>query len=170
MLIGKNINLRRIEKVDLWQIWKWHEEDELYLFRKLKPFITWDELNEGFFKFFGWQGDFLIEDKRGKALGVSSYQNIYWKNRSCELALKVCESDQAFAFDAITILLSFLFDELNLARVNSFIPDFSTFEIQALEKADFVLEGKLREAVFLDEKYHDILVYAILKGEFQRGT
>ena len=168
MLIGEKVNLRRIEKPDLWQLWKWHEKHRLYLFTRLKPFISWDELNEDFFKYFGWKGDFLIEDKRGKAFGVCSYQDVNWKNRSCELALQAYGSEQTFAVDAVTILLNFLFDELNLSRVNTFVPEFSTFEIQALKKAGLIPEGKLREALFWNDKYQDILIYAILKEEFEK--
>ena len=168
MLIGERVNLRRIEKPDLWQLWKWHEERGLYLFLKQKLFISWDELNENFIKYFGWKGDFLIEDKRGKAFGVCSYQDVNWKNRSCELAIQAYGSEQAFAIDAVTILLSLLFDELNLSRVSSFVPEFSTFEIQTLKRAGFILEGELREAIFRNDKYQDILIYAILKEESEK--
>jgi RimJ/RimL family protein N-acetyltransferase len=168
MLIGKKVRLRRIEKADLWKLWQWHEERGLYLFNELKQFISCDEVNQDFLKYFGWKGDFLVEDKRWKALGVCSYKNISWKNRSCKLAIQLYESEQTFAIDAITILLEFLFEELNLSRVYSFVPAFFLFENQAFEKAGFIPEGKLREAIFWDGKYHDISTYAILKEEFEK--
>ena len=168
MLIGKKVRLRRIEKADLWKLWQWHEERGLYLFNELKQFISWDDVNQDFMNYFGWKGDFLFEDNQDKALGVCSYKNMSWKNRSCELAIQLCESEQISAVDAIRILLKFLFDELNLSRVYSFVPAFFLFECQAFKKVGFIPEGKLREAIFWDGKYHDILTYAIINEEFEK--
>ena len=166
MLIGEKVILRRIEKPDLWQLWKWHEENALYLFSRLKPFISWDEVNESFMKYFSWKGDFLIEDKRGKALGVCSYQDINWKNRSCELALQVYESRRTLALDAITVMLTFLFNELNTSRVNSSVQESASVEIEVFEKAGFILEGRLREHVFRDQGYVDLLIFVLFKEDF----
>lgn len=166
MLRGNNVVLRRIEKADLWQLWQWHEGRELYLFTELKQLLSWDELNRDFMIFFGWKGDFIVEDTYGNALGVCSYKDINWKNRSCALALQLTKTEQTAAIDTILVLLDFLFKELNLSRVNSLVPNFFSFENQALRKTGFTREGKLREAIFRDGKYHDVLVYAILKEEF----
>jgi hypothetical protein len=102
MLIGEKVNLRRIEKPDLWQLWKWHEEQESYLFVKAKPFISYDELEKGFIRYFGWKRDFIIENKAIKPLGICSYREIDWKNRSCTLLLQLYEhgSEQSFALGA----------------------------------------------------------------------
>jgi RimJ/RimL family protein N-acetyltransferase len=70
------------------------------------------------------------------------------------------------AIDSILTLLEFLFKELNMSRVYSFVPVFFSFENQAFKNTGFIQEGNLREAVFLEGKYHDILVYALLREEF----
>jgi len=168
MLVGKKVNLRRIEKVDLWQLWQWHEKQELYLFRQLDLPISWDNLNENFMKYFAWKGDFLVEDMQGKGCGVCSYQQINWKNRNCELALQFYGAEQESSVDAARILLSFLFNEMNLLRIYLFMPIFFTFEIQAIEKVGLVLEGRLREVIFHNGGYKDTLVYGILKEEFRK--
>jgi hypothetical protein len=69
--------LRRIEKVDLWQLWQLHEERELTLFKELKQLISWDELNQHFMKYFGWQGHFLVEDKGGDSLSILKSHGSY---------------------------------------------------------------------------------------------
>ncbi len=168
MFIGKKVKLRRIERVDLWRLWRWHEERGLQLFNELKQFISWDEVNQDFMKYFGWKGYFLVEDEQGKALGVCLYKDINWKNRSCELALQFFVLEQTSAIEAITILLHFLFEELNMSRVYSFVPAFYLFENKVFAKAGFISEGKLREAVFRDGKYFDVLTYAILKEQIQK--
>lgn len=170
MLTGKNVNLRRIEKTDLWQLWQWHEERELYLFRQLHIPISWDDFHENFMKYFAWKGDFLIEDNQGKGCGVCSYQQINWKNRNCELALQIYRAEEALSVKAVKILLGFLFNELNLLRAYLLIPDFFVYEIQVIEKVNLILEGRLREVFFRDDGYQDTLVYGILKEEFEKET
>ena len=170
MLIGKKVRLRRIEKADLWTLWQWHEDRGLQLFTEFKQLISWDELNQNFMQYFGWKGYFIVECERGRALGVCSYKDINWKNRSCELALQFFELKQTYAIETVTILLRFLFEELNMSRVYSFAPAFYRFENKLFEKVGFVSEGKLREAVFHDGKYHDILTYAILKRGIRKES
>jgi RimJ/RimL family protein N-acetyltransferase len=166
MLRGKSVTLRRIEKVDLWQLWQRHEERELILFKELKQLISWDELNRDFMEYFGWKGNFLVEDKGGRTLGVCSYKDINWKNRSCELAVQFYKTEEAPSIDTILTLLEFLFKELNMSRVYSFVPVFFSFENQALKRTGFIPEGNLREAIFCEGKYHDILAYSFLREDF----
>ena len=61
MLIGEKVNLRRIETADLWQLWHWHEMEELYLFNRIDPYISYDEANQKFDDYFHRMMDFLIE-------------------------------------------------------------------------------------------------------------
>lgn len=75
---------------------------------------------------------------------------------------------QESSVDAARILLSFLFNEMNLLRIYLFMPIFFTFEIQAIEKVGLVLEGRLREVIFHNGGYKDTLVYGILKEEFRK--
>ncbi|MCD4676480.1 MAG: hypothetical protein K8S18_10870 [Desulfobacula sp.] len=73
MLIGEKVRLRRIEKVDLWHLWEWHEKDELYLFKTIRSFVSWDELHDDFHNHFSWKGDFIIESEENSVLGICSY-------------------------------------------------------------------------------------------------
>jgi len=168
MLRAGNVILRRIENADLWQLWQWHEEKELYLFEALKEFITWDLLNENFSKHFGWKGDFIAESTRGETLGVCSYGNVNLKNRTAELDLECPGPAITLAADIIGILLGVLFEEMGMSRVYSSVPDFDLSKQQAFEAAGLAPEGVLREAVYHDGEYHNILTYGILREEFGR--
>jgi RimJ/RimL family protein N-acetyltransferase len=165
MLLGEQVKLRRIEKSDLWQLWKWHEEKPLYLFHQHPPFITIDALTERFAEYFGFMGHFLIERNRDMPFGVCSYRNIVWKNRSCEIAFQVCETDseRTIALDTLSTMLRFIYEELNLIRVQAYAPEYASNTIAALETSGFVLEGTLREHVFRDGNYKDVFIYALFK-------
>ena len=167
MLNGENIRLRRIEKADLWHLWEWHEEDELYLFNSIKSFISFDELSNNFFDYFSWKSDFIIYDKNINILGVCSYQNINWKNRSCSISFKMQETycDLLFSVEVVQILVSMIFNELNLIKIDSYVPQVSFFEIKTFNKAGFEQEGILREHIFKNNKYLDMYIFSLLRGE-----
>ncbi|HEJ83397.1 MAG TPA: N-acetyltransferase, partial [Desulfobacteraceae bacterium] len=125
MLAGKKIILRRVEKADLWQLWQWHEMENLYLFNRLKPYISYDEVNETFNHYFQHAMDFIIENGE-KPIGVCSYYNIFWKNRSCEVAFRIYQGDTGLSYglDAVSTLLKFLIEDLNIIRIDSFVPEY----------------------------------------------
>lgn len=168
MLVGKGITLRRIEKSDLWNLWKWHEENELYIFNRIDPSISIDLLNERFADFFNLNANFIIESGDGKSLGVCSLTNIAWKNRCCEVVFDVRENgtDQGVPLDTLNTLLTFVFEEYNLLRVLAYVSEYPTNQASIFEKIGFRLEGKLREHVFKDGRYRDVMVFALSRDDF----
>jgi len=171
MLDGEKVNLRRIEKADLWHLWEWHERDELYLFKAIKSFVSWDEIHDNYFKHFAWKGDFITQDKENRILGICSYHNVSWKNRSCSLSFRMQEGyyDFLLSVDTIHVLASLIFNELNLIKIDTFAPQTSTFDIQTFEKAGFVPEGVLREHVFRDDKYLDMHIFSLFREDFNNN-
>ena len=171
MLIGKEVQLRRLEKADLWSLWEEHEKDELYLFKSIRSSVSWDELYDNFHSYFAWKGDFVIEGKENNLLGVCSYHNINWKNRSCSISFKMTEKGCEFLYsvDAVQILTSIIFNELNLIKIDTFVSQVAIFNIQTFEKAGFLLEGILREHVFKDNKYLDIHIFSLFREDFNNN-
>jgi len=162
MLIGENTILRRIEQSDLWRLWRWHEERELLLLREMRPYLSWDELNEKYVELFGWQGTFLAEEKDGFAFGIYAYRDVNWKNRCCKLYLQLVDAKRENAFEALRLMTAFLFDELGILRIHAALPGSLAVENEILECSGFACEGKLREAYFSEGDYHDVLTYALL--------
>jgi RimJ/RimL family protein N-acetyltransferase len=171
MLMGQKINLRRIEPPDLWQLWAWHEEEELYLFRQAKAFISFDEVAARFTELFAWKGDFIVEAKEGRPMGVCSWKNMVWKNRTCELELQMGTKNQSesHAADAVLTMCALLFHELDMFRVGAFVPESEIFNRDVLEKNGFERDGILREHVFKDGAYEDVWTYAALKKSWKRA-
>eukprot|EP01008_Symbiontida_sp_HLA12_P000014 NODE_1013_length_687_cov_1.207447_g1004_i0.p1 GENE.NODE_1013_length_687_cov_1.207447_g1004_i0~~NODE_1013_length_687_cov_1.207447_g1004_i0.p1 ORF type:complete len:175 (+),score=55.68 NODE_1013_length_687_cov_1.207447_g1004_i0:86-610(+) len=170
MLMGRKIGLRKIEPPDLWTLWAWHEQEDLYLFRRAGAFVTLDELSARFAELFRWKGDFIAEAADGEAVALCSYQNIVWKNRSCDLAFQAPPGapSRSHASDAVMTLLDFLFEELDMARVSAFTPASFEFHISVLYENGFKREGTLREHVFRDGVYEDVRTWGILKKEHER--
>lgn len=168
MLVGEHVTLRRIEKADLWRLWQWHEERELYLFDSLDVSVSLDVLNDRFTDLFNLKGDFLIEDSNGRGKGVISYSNVFWRNRYCEVICEIYEDDddQIALLDSLATMLNFLFHECNLTRVQTSVWETSAEKRSAIESIGFVPEGSLREHTYRDGVYEDTMVYAVLADEF----
>ena len=163
MINGDKVKLRRIEKADLWHLWEWHEQEELYLFKSIKSFISWDDLYDNFQKYFFWKRDFIIENDADNIVGTCSYHDINWKNRSCSISFAVKEGQDKLSYlgDALQTIVSFIFNELNLIKIDSYALENSIIDIQAIEKIGFVKEGLLREHIFKNNQYVDVFIFAL---------
>lgn len=78
------------------------------------------------------------------------------------------ESDfsKGYGSFAMKSLMNKGFKELGLHRIDLEVYDFNTRAIKLYEKLGFVKEGVLRDA-YKNEKYHDIIIMAILEDEFK---
>ena len=69
--------------------------------------------------------------------------------------------------EAFHLLLRFAFDEVGLHRVELRVFDFNEPAKRLYRRLGFREEGRLRDAVFRDGRYHDELVMAMLEGDYQ---
>ncbi|MDY7041730.1 MAG: GNAT family protein, partial [Chloroflexota bacterium] len=103
-------------------------------------------------------------------IGNIGIHGIDWKNRSAEVGIAIGEKNywgQGYGSDALKTLLSFVFQEMNLNRVQLRVHDYNARAIRCYEKCGFQHEGRQRQALFRDGEYHDVLMMSILADEFQ---
>jgi diamine N-acetyltransferase len=114
---------------------------------------------------------FIIENEEGIPVGTIGLDNIDHKNAVAEYGRKIIGEDEylgrGYATDAGRTLARFAFQQMNLNRLYMDTLADNEATIHVCEKVGFRLEGTLREAVFLDGAYHDILVMAMLRREWQ---
>jgi len=67
---------------------------------------------------------------------------------------------------ATQLALSYGFRELGLNRIELHAWAFNTRAIRAYEKAGFTIEGRRREAVFHDGRFHDELMMSVLARDY----
>ena len=72
-----------------------------------------------------------------------------------------------YGTDAITTLLRYAFDEMNLHRVWLEVLDDNTRGIACYRKCGFVEEGRKRQDRYRSGSYHDTLVMGVLEDEFR---
>lgn len=114
---------------------------------------------------------YMIEHKEsGRTVGIVSLIRIDSKNRCAELIIDIGEKDmwgKGIGTAAVTLILQFAFDELNLHRVFLQVFAFNEHAIKLYEKMGFTHEGRLRHALYRTGNWHDIVVMGILKPEYK---
>jgi len=171
MIQGSQVRLRALEPEDLPDYHRWLNDPEVVRYLKLyAPLSMPDE--EAWYQEVrddSSQMVFAIESEAGQHIGNLSLMDLNWKDRSAELGIVIGDKSQwgkGYAQDATRTLLALAFGEMNLNRV--YLRVFAEHEaaINAYRKCGFVEEGRLREEIYADGRYHDMLVMAILRREF----
>jgi RimJ/RimL family protein N-acetyltransferase len=70
--------------------------------------------------------------------------------------------------EAMRLVAGYAFDTLKLHRIFVRVIAFNDRAIAAYQKIGFQLEGRLREAAFIDGTYYDDLMMGLLEHEFER--
>jgi UDP-4-amino-4,6-dideoxy-N-acetyl-beta-L-altrosamine N-acetyltransferase len=115
--------------------------------------------------------EFIIEIKENsRPIGTAGLNNIDYKNQKAELGIMIGEQDEqgkGYGKEAISILVQYAFNELNLQRI--YLKTFYDNEraIELYRKLGFRQEGILRKEIFKNGKFKDVVVMAILREEWK---
>ena len=105
-----------------------------------------------------------------KHIGNCGIHRIDWKNRVGCAGIVIGEKEyqgKGFGIEAMELLLRYGFNTLNLNRIELEVYDFNIRAIKSYEKLDFIEEGRKRQAVWINGRYHDQIIMAILKEEWK---
>ena len=114
---------------------------------------------------------FVIETLDGNVpIGFSSLMDINWRDRNAEVGIIVGDATargKGYGTDAMLVLLNVAFNWYQLHRVYLHVLSDNDPAIRSYEKCGFVQEGSLREAVFVDGAYSDMLLMSILDRDYK---
>ncbi|MGW2391145.1 GNAT family N-acetyltransferase [Streptomyces lydicamycinicus] len=116
--------------------------------------------------------DLAIEDREtGGFLGELALSQIDPPNAhgSFRIALVPDATDRGIGSEATRLLLDYAFDRVGLHRVQLEVYDYNPRARRAYEKCGFEVEGRLREALYWDGAWHDVLVMAALRSRRAGG-
>ena len=104
----------------------------------------------------------------GEIIGEVALKNIRWYNRKAELSLFLKPEFQGkkIGTEVLQSMMKYAFNTINFYRLEAEVIDYNEISRKLVEKLNFTLEGRLRQAKYFDGKYYDILRYGILKHEF----
>lgn len=110
----------------------------------------------------------IISKKDGCLIGIIGLKNIDFINRHAELYIYIGDNQylsKGLGTDAIQTLVDFSFDQLNLHKVYLNVFDYNEKAIKVYERVGFAVEGVLKDALYRDGQYHDVILMGRIKLE-----
>lgn len=169
---GERIRLRAIEPRDADTVMAWHEDSELsrhmdflnppQSLESIKSFIEKETQN----KLEGDRYFWVIENKAGDVVGhIDTRCNT--RHGQFEYGVSIVSAHQrmGYASDAIKKILDYYFNQLRYHKAMAGVHSDNLPSQQLHEKLDFQLEGRLRENIFTNGRYVDMLLYGKLASE-----
>lgn len=174
-LVGKRLYLRPNERSDLDRIRRWLNDQEVsrhLLYHRLLDERAEEQHYESRDRSNAPRDLYLaiVLNEGDRHIGQVGLHGIDYVHRHATSGIVIGEKDcwrQGYAPETKHLLLGYAFDALGLHRVSSEVFAGNVGSVKQLERTGYVLEGRKREQVFRDGRWHDELVYGILDHEWR---
>ncbi|MDP9237017.1 MAG: GNAT family N-acetyltransferase [Chloroflexota bacterium] len=112
---------------------------------------------------------FAIETKDGRHIGGMRLFNMSAEDRRARLAILIGEPEyqsRGYGSDALRTFMHFVFEEMNLNRLDLDVFAFNARALATYRKLGFVDEGRRRGAQYSRGAYHDVIIMSMLRDEW----
>jgi RimJ/RimL family protein N-acetyltransferase len=111
----------------------------------------------------------ICEKETDKAIGITAFHRVDLVSRAAVFSIRIAyEEDwgKGYGSEATRLMVEYGFEKLNLNRIQLHVFAGNTRGIRAYEKAGFIKEGLLRQAMYHNNEYCDFHVMGILREEY----
>ncbi len=176
MITSERVRLRAVEREDLPRFVDWFNDPEVTAgLRRITPMSSWAET-----QWFDKLGDRpeeerpLAVDARLPAggwihIGSVGLHGIQAVDRCAEFGISIGNKEywnRGYGSAATLLTLKHAFEALNLNRISLVVLETNPRAKSAYEKCGFVHEGILRQAIYRDGRYVDLLLMSVLRSEW----
>lgn len=185
-LEGQRIRLRPSEVRDISTLFKWYSDPMLMSLYDGIPFPT-TNLEEFEAEYHLWletdadigiAGSFIMELLAdGRAIGECSWMLV---ERTGPVSPDIYQvggiigpeelRGHGFGTEALQLLRDYLFRERDAHRLEAMTSAFNGGAMKTLHRNGFVREGVLREAVLINNVWHDRVLFSLLRKEWESGA
>lgn len=102
-------------------------------------------------------------------IGTMGVHDIKWKDRVATTGAMIGDKKywgDGYGTEAKMLLLKYCFDALNLRKIKSAVIAFNERSLHYSLKCGYVEEGRLKEEIFQDGKYWDIIQLAVYREQW----
>ena len=178
MLIGKNIILRPLKRSDMAKTLEWRNNLELIKLTQGIRFPKTEEMESEWFDnalkdksnrniYFG-----IDEIETNKFIGIIQLNNIDWISKTAIWGFIIGDKEdrgKGYSVEAPNLLFDYAFNVLNLRKIFGYPIYFNKATLRMHEKiGSFKQEGCLKEHVYFDGKYFDVLILSLFKEDFKK--
>ncbi|HZP94412.1 MAG TPA: GNAT family protein [Burkholderiales bacterium] len=106
----------------------------------------------------------------GRLVGTCQLHDIHVLHRSAELQIRIgsrIDRGKRYGTAAVSQLVRFGFRDRNLNRIGLHVLADNAAAIRLYVRAGFREEGRLREAAFIDGAFKDLILFSVLRSEFE---
>ena len=176
MLYGKCVRLRAIEKEDLPHFVAWLNDPEVRQHLQMYQPLSMAQEEEWFKGILQRSLDeqpLVIEvkiDDGWQPVGNVGLFGINHSDHSAEIGIFIGEKtfwSQGYGTEAMRLMLKHGFEDINLNRIFLQVYETNPRGQRAYEKVGFVLEGRMRQARYLQGRYIDVLLMSVLRSEWK---
>ena len=100
-------------------------------------------------------------------IGITELHHLDLDNRQASFGLLIGQTGEGYGPEVAGLVLDYAFGSLALNRVWVQVDERNTRGIRAYQKVGFRREGLLRESRYVDGRYHNTLLMAVLRGEWR---
>ena len=178
MLRGKKVLLRAVKRSDISHFLKWFNAPEVIQY--LDMYLPMTEMaEEKWIEDMATRGragtdvHFTIESTDGETsrpIGTVGLHRISPKDHSALFGIAIGEKEcwnKGYGTEATRLILDYGFLQLNLHRIWSGAFAFNERSVKLHMRVGFVEEGRQREANFKNGEFHDMVMFGILRDEWE---
>ncbi|WFA07788.1 GNAT family protein [Tissierella sp. Yu-01] len=178
-IIGDRIILRDYRKEDLPHMRKWVNDNEITQYLSnifLYPHTlnqTESFLNDILEGKNSYKGFVIAHKDTEEYIGQIDLIKLDWVNRVATMGIVIGAREhlsKGYGKEAIKMLQDFVFNTLNLNKLDLEVIATNERAIRCYKKCGFIEEGRLREVRYINGKYTDKMIMGILKSEYVATT
>lgn len=114
----------------------------------------------------------ICKKSDNQPIGQTYLIRIDWVGKMATFYLGIADKEnwsKGFGSDTVKLILNYAFSELNLNRIQLHVAEKNTAAIKIYKKHGFIIEGKLREAMYQHGRYWDFNLMGILKSDWKKN-
>jgi RimJ/RimL family protein N-acetyltransferase len=175
MIRGELVNLRAVERTDAPDLTRWFNDAELMRFWGIPDAtVSSSEVQR---RIEGWleeesrlarPSSLIVETLEAESVGLVILSDYQSNHRSTALSLMIGERarwGEGLGGDALQTTVDACFASWNVHRVWLQVEAFNDRAQRLYRRCGFTHEATLREATFLDGRFHDVLVFGRLESD-----
>ena len=165
ILKSDRVLLRPIERRDLACLNRWKNDENVYQFLgggfapvSIDVQQKWlDDLMDTT----GADRRLMIENEKGRAIGMVGLYHINWVHRTCDLGVFIGDQDQrhlGYASAACILLEQYACQFLNMRKIKAAVVKSNAPAVALYQKLHYQQVGCLAQERFIAGRYHDLLM------------
>jgi RimJ/RimL family protein N-acetyltransferase len=175
---GERVRLTALHPDDAPLMARWYEDGEFARMWDAAPANpkTAESLRKWFEEVNASKSDFAFGIRQmysDDLIGYIDLSDILWNHGAAWMALGIGDPvnrGKGYGFEAINLVLRFAFHEINLHRVQLNVFGYNERAIKLYERIGFQREGVFREFISRDGRRYDMILYGMLKREWEAGV